>query len=233
MSDVTATRDDTGRTGPAASFALAAAASTAYRLHRAGPPAVGFLVWSTILYSRFAQNDDFTVYHQAWYLIAHGDLYPYVTSWGHYFARGDSEYGIWLIAPLYWIWPHDVVQLWVQDICIVWAEIMAFTWICELAGRLNRRLEAAWLPATGIILFVANPWILWAVSFDFHMEPLAMPFVVLLARDLINGRRRAWIWALLTGRLPAPRQRSTLLAWGWAGCWLADARGGRLTHDWL
>jgi hypothetical protein len=157
----------------------------------------GFLVWSTVLNNRFTEAQDFEIYHQAWYLIAHGDMYPYSTGWGHYFAQGDSEYGMWLIAPFYWIWPHDVVQLWLQDICIVWAEVMAFTWMCEMAAHRNRGQDASWLAATGLILFVANPWIWWTISFDFHMEPLAIPFVVMLARDLVNGRRRAWIWALL------------------------------------
>ena len=159
---------------------------------------IAFLIWSAVLYSRFSETTDFAVYHQAWYLIAHGDLYPYVTTWGQIFARGDSEYLIWLLAPIYWIWPHDVVQLWLQDIFIVWAEAMAFTWICELVSNINRKREALCLAIAGLLLFIANPWIWWSVSFDFHMEAIAAPFLVLLARDLTNRRRRAWIWALLT-----------------------------------
>jgi hypothetical protein len=155
------------------------------------------LVWSAILWSRFTQTNDFAVYHQVWYLIAHGDLYPFATAWGHYFARGDSEYLLWLIAPFYWIWPHDIVQLWLQDACISGAELVAFAWICELAGRIDRRRTAPWLAVTGLILLVANPWIWWTASFDFHIEPMVIPFVVLLAKDLVDGRRRAWIWAFL------------------------------------
>lgn len=159
---------------------------------------VGFLAWSTILYHRFAETRDFAVYHQAWYLIAHGNMYPFDTAWGHPFARGDSEYGMWLIAPLYWIWPHDVVLLWVQDICIVWAEAVAFTWMCEIAERRNGDQYASWLAITGLMLFIVNPWIWWSVSFDFHVEALAMPFIVMLTRDLVKGKRRCWIWAILT-----------------------------------
>ena len=33
----------------------------------------GFLVWSAIMYSRFAQTADFSIYQQAWFLIAHGN----------------------------------------------------------------------------------------------------------------------------------------------------------------
>ena len=44
------------------------------------------------------------------------------------------------------------------------------------------------------MLLAANPWMWWTISFDFHMEPLAVLFAALLARDLANGRRRAWVW---------------------------------------
>jgi hypothetical protein len=47
-----------------------------------------------------------------------------------------------------------------------------------------------------LLLLIANPWIWWSVSNDVHEEPLVMAFVVLLARDLAHGRRRAWVWAI-------------------------------------
>jgi hypothetical protein len=100
-----------------------------------------------------------------------------------------------------------VVFLWLQDIGVVVAEAVAFTWLCELAGRVAGRgsgnegsggdkggRDAAWLAAAGLILLVANPWTWWSVSFDFHTETLAIPFAALLAWDLSHGRRRAWVW---------------------------------------
>ena len=42
----------------------------------------GFLVWSAILYHRYAVTVDFAQYEQAVYLIAHGTLDPYSTILG-------------------------------------------------------------------------------------------------------------------------------------------------------
>ena len=92
------------------------------------------------------------------------------------------------------MWPHDLVLLWLQDIGVVAAEVVAFTWLCELAGRRHWGRDAMWPACAGLVLLVANPWIWWAISFDFHTETLTLPFVVLLARDLADGRRRAWVW---------------------------------------
>ena len=151
--------------------------------------------WSAVLYHRYALTFDFAVYHQPWYLIAHGDLDPYSSVSKLPFWRNDAEFALWPLAALYWVWPHDVVLLWAQDVGVVAAEALAFGWLCDLAGRWRSRPRrgACW-PALGLILLAANPWIWWAVSFDYHEECLAIPFAVLLARDLATGRRRMWLW---------------------------------------
>ena len=154
----------------------------------------GFLAWSTIQYSRFALTSDFATYNQAWFLIAHGHLVPYDTVQRFQFWRNHGELLCYPLALLYWVWPHGLTLLWLQDLCVTGAEAVAFTWVCELAGRLRQGREAAWLAGAGLVLLVANPWLWWAVSFDFHMEPFATLIAVLLARDLWNGRRRAWVW---------------------------------------
>jgi Predicted membrane protein (DUF2079) len=153
-----------------------------------------FCAWSGLLYHRFAVTFDFAVYHQPWYLIAHGDLDPYSSLARLPFWRNDAEFAIWPLAALYWVWPHDVVLLWVQDIGVVAAEALAFGWLCELAGRWRPGRGAALLASVGLILLVANPWVWWGISFDYHEECLAIPFAVLLARDLAQGRRRMWLW---------------------------------------
>ena len=76
----------------------------------------GFLTWSTLLYHRFALTFDFSIYHQAWYEIAHGNLDPYNSEQGFPFWRTHCEFMLWPLALLYWVWPHDVVLLWLQDI---------------------------------------------------------------------------------------------------------------------
>ena len=147
-------------------------------------------------YNRFALTWDFAVYHQPWFLIAHGNLDPRTSVESMSFWRNDSEFAIWPLAMFYWVWPHDVVLLWLQDIGIVVAEAVAFGWLCELAARRGRGAAGGgpWLAGAGLALLVLSPWIWWSASFDFHLESIALPFAVLLARDLYRDRRRMWIW---------------------------------------
>ena len=169
------------------------------RVRRIGYVALGlqlavFLVWSTILYRRFALTADFSIYHQAWYLIAHGHLNPYDTVQGFPFWQSHSEFLVWPLAPLYWVWPHDVLLFYVMDLGVAGAEVVVFTWLCEIAQRSRPGKAAAWLAGVGLVLLVVNPWMWWAVSFGYHLEALAVLFAALLARDLANGRRRTWAW---------------------------------------
>ena len=101
---------------------------------------------------------------------------------------------MWPLALLYWISPGGVGLLWMQDAGVVGAELVAFLWACELAQKYRPGRDAAWLAAAGLVLLVINPWSWWSVSFDFHVECLAVLFIALLAWDLANGRRRAWLW---------------------------------------
>ena len=153
-----------------------------------------FLVWSAILYRRFALTADFSIYHQAWYLIAHGHLDPYDTVQGFPFWQSHSEFLVWPLSPLYWVWPHDVLLFWAMDVGVAGAEVVVFSWLCETAQRSRAGKDAAWLAGVGLVLLVVNPWIWWAVSFGYHLEALAVLFAALLARDLASGRRRTWAW---------------------------------------
>jgi hypothetical protein len=161
-----------------------------------GVQLIGFLVWSTILYRRFAVTYDFAQYQQAWYLIAHGHFDPYDTVHGFAFWQNHGELEMWMLALFFWIWPHSVTLLWLQDVGVVVAELLAFIWTCELVQRNRQGKDAAWLAGVGLLLLAINPWIWWTVGWDFHTEPVAMPFAVLLLRDLMNGRRRAFVWTL-------------------------------------
>ena len=169
------------------------------RVRRIGLAVLGLqliisLAWSTLLFDRFALTFDFTMFHQAWVLIAHGDLNPYNSIKKSFFWQDHSEFLVWPMALLYWVWPHSVVLLWLQDISVVAAEAVAFLWLCELAVRWRPGAHAAWLAGAGLLLLVINPWTWWTLSWDFHSETTAIPFTVLLARDLCNDRRRAWVW---------------------------------------
>ncbi|HXP20135.1 MAG TPA: DUF2079 domain-containing protein, partial [Streptosporangiaceae bacterium] len=173
-------------------------ASPVQRVRRAGfvilgVQLIGFLIWSRLLYDRFSLTFDFAIADQAWFQVAHGNLDP-STLENFPFWQDHSAFMLWPLALFYWVWPHAVTMLWIQDLCVVGAEAVAFTWLCDLAGRHAGRRDAAWLAAAGLVLLAANPWIWWAISFDFHFEAVSILFAVLLARDLTSGRRRAWVW---------------------------------------
>jgi hypothetical protein len=190
------------RAVPAAGARRAAAAARPLRwVRRAGYAVlglklIGFAVWSATLYRHFSLTPDFAQYQQAWYLLAHGDLNPYDTVGGFAFWQNHAEFIMWPLALFYWVFPHGVLLLWLQDAGLVGAEMVAFGWVCQLAERYRPGSDARWLAAAGLALLAANPWSWWAVSFDFHTECLAVPFIALLARDLADGRRRAWAWLL-------------------------------------
>jgi hypothetical protein len=167
---------------------------------------IGFLAWSALLYNRFSLTADYAMYHQAWYEIAHGDLNPW-NSYGNVpFWKNHGELIYWPLALLYWVWPHDLMLQWIQDFATFGAAAVAFTWMCELAGKRRADSRAAWFAVAGLVLLVANPWTWQALSFDIHTEQLAIAPLMLLIRDLANGRRRAWAWVppmLLCGDVAA------------------------------
>ena len=157
----------------------------------------GFLVWSAMMYSHFAVTPDFLVYYQPWFQIAHGHLDPRISLSGFPFWRNHFELFIWPTALLYWLWPHGVTLLWLQDICVLTAEAVAFTWLCEIAACRGQGKGPAWLAGAGLVLLAANPWVWWALSWDFHGESVASLLAVLLGWDLVHRRRRAWAWVAL------------------------------------
>ena len=185
------------------------------RLRRIGLALIGvqFLalcVWSSVLAHRFAMTTDFATYEQAFYLISHGHLNPFSTSLGYPFWQDHGSFLLWPLAFLQWLWPRPVTLLWLQDAAAAGAEAVAFLWICDLASMRAKKVldhRAVWAClCLALILLVINPWVAWAVSADFHTEPLAALWLLAAARDLFAGRRRAWIWLallLLTGDVGA------------------------------
>ena len=132
---------------------------------------VGLMLWSQALTNRFALTWDFSAYHQAWWLIGHGHLDPFVTSLGIPFWRNNGEFLMWPLALFGIPFNRDVVLLWLQGFATVGAEVVAFTWVCDIVRRPtwpNR--YPSWLAAgTALVLMVSNPWLYWGDSFDFHM----------------------------------------------------------------
>ncbi len=176
---------------------------------------LGLLVWSAVLYHRYSLTVDFAGGEQGWFLMAHGNLDPLIGAWGNTpFLRNHAEVIVLALAPLYWIWHSGVTLLWVQDLAAIVTGWVAFNWIVEIARgtsvrrnapseQMDRRgwrhpPEPAVLALLGLALLVINPWVLWATSFDFHVQTIATCFAISAAYDLAHARkRRALLWIIL------------------------------------
>ncbi|HUC36667.1 MAG TPA: hypothetical protein VMR97_06045 [Acidimicrobiales bacterium] len=154
---------------------------------------VSLLVFSAVQFSRYSATSDYAYYSEAWYRFAHFQLPAG-------FLGNHGEVTFILLAPTYWLWPHGPILLWDQDIAVVAAEVVAFLWICDVVGsRRETSRHMGWLLAgTGLVALLADPWIWWSLAFDFHYETVATLYAVLFARDLLSGRRRAWLWGGMT-----------------------------------
>ncbi len=169
---------------------------------------IGLALVSVRLFDHYHLGRDFSVYYQAWWLIAHGHLNPFSSPSGNTFLKNHFELIMWVLAPLYWVNHSAIDLLWIQDVALVGAEVVIFRWAIDAL----RRHPGAGLPAvpTAVsvaLLLVLNP-LLYATAFDdFHSESIAVLFVALAARDLYNGRScRALLWVaglLLCGDVAA------------------------------
>jgi hypothetical protein len=165
------------------------------------------LVAGTRLYTRWDVTNDFALYSQAFYLIAHGHLNPYSTVDQLPFWRNHFELIMWPMSLVYWIHSSPVDLKWLQELAAVASEAVAFRWVLDALGRHRRSIPAAPVALGFVIVLLVNPNFYQADWFDFHFQAFATLFLVLAARDLYNGRsKRALIWAaimLLTGDVAA------------------------------
>lgn len=178
------------------------------------------LAWNVVRADRFALTWDFSIYYQAFWQIAHGHLDPFDTLNRFPFWASHGELLMWPLGLIGTVWPSPMALLSVQSLALVGAEAVAFSWLCDLAGDAGGRPDArhegrnpttrlaCMLAAGGLVLLVADPWTYWTASWDFHLEPVGILFVLLVARQLHRDprRRRTWIWvalALLCGDVVA------------------------------
>jgi hypothetical protein len=188
---------------------------------------IGFLVWSWTLVHRSSMTWDFSIYQQAAWLIGHGHLDPFSSLLRKPFWKNDGEFIIWPLALLVRVGPHLVTLPWLQDIALVGGEVIALLWMCDIASRHEQRTGssrmAVALVGLGIVLMVGNPWLMWTISFDVHMEPFITLFTLAAARDLYRGRRRAFVWVgcgLLCGSVGAGYLGAMGISAALSGRWL-------------
>ncbi|HEX3793726.1 MAG TPA: DUF2079 domain-containing protein [Acidimicrobiales bacterium] len=154
--------------------------------------------WSEVLWSRFSVTTDGAQYLQEFSLISHGHLNALNTIQNHAAIRDHFSLILWPLSLLNWLWPHGLIMLWAQDAALVVAEMIAFAWMVHLVRTHPRSLDTGrgnTVLVCGLAVLVLNPWTYWSMSFDLHIEPLAIPFALAAAFDFSRGRRwRAWLW---------------------------------------
>lgn len=184
---------------------------------------------SQLYFRRFSLTNDFAAYEQAWYMIGHGHLNPYITSLGMVFWRNNGEFILYLFAPLAYILPHSPVLLWLQDVAMAGAETIALFWIRDLTHSSSwpRKVPAYIAVSFGAILLLANPWTYWIAGFDFHIEPLSA-FTLILGAWLLQRRRWYLASVAIAATLSAGSISASLVAALGLGVFLAGAKRRRL-----
>jgi len=165
-----------------------------------GAQLVVLVLWSLLQVNRFVEMPDFGGFYQAWYLIGHGVLNPGPGWW-----KAQAIFIMWPLALFAAIWPHPITLLVIQDLAIVGAEAVAFFWLTDIVRKRPGTPFFA-LSGLGLLLLVADPWIYWSASWDYHSEAVGAFFAILAARELFRGRARGWLWSgltLLSGLIPA------------------------------
>jgi hypothetical protein len=164
----------------------------------------GLLVWSWHLWTHFDLTSDFGTFSQAWQQIGTGHLNPRETTfayfyphYGYPFWQSHFEIVMWPLGLLHVVSPSTFTLLVVQDVVLAGIGLAGLRFGLELLERQwptalrKRTLVGIWL----LFVLLASPWVYWTGSFDFHLQPIAVLLLVLCARDLWSGRRRAWWWA--------------------------------------
>lgn len=166
-----------------------------------GAQLVAMVVFSTTQYSRYTLTEDFANFSQAWWAIAHGHLDPFVTGFAHNrggsFWRDNADFILYPLALLYYIDPHPIVLLWFQDLVVVLTNLVTLRWIVSvLEGATGRTAKRAvpWLILAALLALVVNPWAYETIAFDFHFEPIAALFCVLVGYNLWAGKTRRLWW---------------------------------------
>jgi hypothetical protein len=180
---------------------------------------IGTMLWSRHVLDLASLTRDFGTYYQPWYLIAHGQLLPHNTLQGGYlFMRNDGELIVYVLAPLYWLFPnHELGFLWLQDLAAAGVSatclaivVEALPWRVEAARR--EQAVAAIARVLVVVLVVANPFVYWTASFDVHMEVYGACFGLLALRAALRGRAALRAPAELAGRA-ALRGRRGIVLW--------------------
>lgn len=146
----------------------------------------------------FNLTQDFALYAQAAFLIAHGHWNPFSTILGYHFVANDLELLIWPIGVVVSL-THSIFSLLIiQSVAIATSTFLCLKWVGSLVVHIEDRRSRKLLLYVGTILLGFSPWIYWSASFDVHLEPIVLPFLIMAARSFWEGRNhRGTVFALI------------------------------------
>lgn len=148
-----------------------------------------FLRLTFSLYDRFAyMTFDLGIYDQATWLISQGQV-PFVTARGVHLLGDHFSLILYLIAPLYGLFPTPKTLLALQAIALALGAIPAY-------GLARKRLGSEPLALLFGLIYLVHPAHQWSITYEFHPEVFATPLLV-TAFYAIEARR----WPLLAASL--------------------------------
>ncbi|NNN21059.1 MAG: DUF2079 domain-containing protein [Acidimicrobiales bacterium] len=158
---------------------------------------VAMMAWSFLIYNRGSLSWDSALYSQAAWMISHGHFFLFDTVAGFSFFGNHGEIIMWVLS-----WPALLIpaSLWlliVQVACVVGAEIMLLNWIgAKEYWKSNPKLSKSKVYILAALILAGNPWIFWSVAGDFHLESVALFFLIGACSSFDQGRyRNAFIFA--------------------------------------
>ena len=148
-----------------------------------------FLRLSFALYDRFAyMTFDLGIFDQAVWLISQGKT-PFVTARGVHILGDHFSVVLYLIAPIYRLFPSPKTLLFLQTFALALGAIPAY-------GLARKRLKSEPLGLLFGLLYLVHPAHQWSLTYEFHPDVFATPLLV-VAFYAIEAKR----WRLLAASL--------------------------------
>lgn len=133
------------------------------------------------LYDRFAtMSYDLAIFDQAAWLISRGHS-PFVTVRGLPLLADHFSLVLYLLAPLYWVWPSAKVLLLVQALGLALGAV-------PLYALARKRLGSAPWALLLAVAYLLYPALQWSGTYEFHPDTFATP-LLLTAFWFLEGRR--------------------------------------------
>ncbi len=141
------------------------------------------------LYDRYAyMTFDLGIFDQAVWLIAQGKN-PFITARGVHILGDHFSVILYLIAPIYRLFPSPKTLLFLQTLALTLGAIPAY-------GLARKRLKSEPLGLLFGILYLVHPAHQWSLTYEFHPDVFATPLLV-AAFYAIEAKR----WRLLAASL--------------------------------